>query len=82
MFYSRSLFDVGVMMIYLGSINTDNPVGVSGAVIVEGDTDRTFAGRDPVLFCVCINLKHVGFSGKYRLLPGDTNIGKLILNHL
>ena len=53
----------------LGSIDTDNSVGVARTVIVIGHVHCNLACRQPVLLCLRVDLEHMRFRGKDGLLP-------------
>lgn len=56
---------------YLGSIDTDNAVAVTRAVIKIGDSDSLLAGRNPVLLGSWVDLEDMGPGGVDRLLPEE-----------
>lgn len=55
---------------YLGSIHTDNPIAVSGAVIEVGNSDSLLACRNPVLLRAGVNLEDMGSGGEDGLFSG------------
>lgn len=59
------------MHTYLGSIDTDNAVAVTRAVIKIGDSDSLLAGRNPVLLGSWVDLEDMGPGGVDRLLPEE-----------
>lgn len=55
---------------YLRPIQTNYPVDIPCAIIKIGHSNCMFAGRNPVLLCVWINLEDMGFGAKDGLLSG------------
>ena len=54
---------------HLGSIHTDDAIGIPGGVIVVGHTDSTLTSRNPVFLGVWIYLEYMCLRCEDRLFP-------------
>ncbi len=52
----------------LAALNGDDSICLPARVMIEGNLDCVGRSRYPLLFCLRINLKHVGLSGEHGSL--------------
>lgn len=68
----RTAGNSGSNVTNLGSVQTDDPIDIPGAIEEVGDGDGVLAGGNPVLLGVWIDLEDVGPGAEDGLLPVQT----------